>query len=146
MKRTSLAKYSQDGYIRLTMLELHAVRLVHLLSAEDTSVKGALAQLSIPCRAAGYTEWWVPAMQLSVGWDWYVDARDAGVCMAPWDVRSNIMVLTVGRTDVGAKASELLLKGHVRNLPWEHHVAATLNGFSASVGHLAAVGRPARLH
>lgn len=127
MKRLPQTRHHPDGYLRLTLAELKAMRLVHLCSAQDPSVKGMLDSLCIPFRQAGYTEWWVPAIHLSIGWDWYVDGTTMQVRMAPWDVRSNVMLVTVeAMADLGAKASEYLLRQYLASLSWPQQLTVEM--------------------
>jgi len=148
MKRLPQTPSQPDGYLRLTLAELASMRLVHLHSGEDPSVKGMLDGLCIPCRQAGYTEWWVPAIHLSIGWDWYVDTLTMQLRMAPWEVRSNVMLVTVDAlADLGAKASEYLLRQHLSNLSWPQQLAVELvHGASHLKQTAAAVTLPSVLH
>lgn len=139
MKRRSQNSCQYDGYLRLTLPELASMHLVHLHSAQDISVKGMLDSLCIPCRHAGYTEWWVPAIHLSIGWDWYVDAMTAQLHMAPWDLRSNVMLVTPdAMTDMGAQASHELLRQHLCGLAWQQQLACEFADGSSHLNQIVA--------
>lgn len=147
MKRSPHTPYHPDGYLRLTLAELKAMSLVHLCSADDPSVKGMLDSLCIPCRRAGYTEWWVPGIHLSIGWDWYVDALTAQWRMVPWEVRSNVMLVTVdAMADLGAQASEFLLREHLASMSWPQQLALELAHAAAPCQLAPYAGMPSLLH
>ncbi len=125
-QKTQLAANHADGYLRMTDLELHILPLHHLMTARDLSVEAALKGLDIPHSMAGYTEWFVERLGLSVGWDWYASEDAHELRLAPWDVRSNLMLVNRRQDDLGRALSDLHLRTWLQTHPWRTFVAKML--------------------
>ncbi|MDD5707896.1 MAG: DUF4902 domain-containing protein [Kiritimatiellae bacterium] len=121
---------SADGYVRLSLPELEAITLGHLISCldEQSGARGVLA--AVATDITGYTEWvsagW-PA--ISLGWDWQlaVAGQPAGLrrLHAP---RSNVMLVDdSSRVDHGQVKTATLLEFYVDRQAWQ---AATLDYLS----------------
>ncbi len=70
-------RLSDDGYVRLSSLELDAVKLKHLDSGVYADEPEADTTSNRVCKMNGYTEWiseTEPA--ISIGWDWEFDGYD----------------------------------------------------------------------
>lgn len=117
---------SPDGYVRVTAAGLRAVPLAHLLSELDADLNLPPSTASGACLAsiAGYTEWashTTPA--LSIGWDWRIATSDCRVRYErQGEVRSNIMLVTARRQDLGELATLAALGVAVDDLDWERAV------------------------
>jgi hypothetical protein len=117
---------SADGYVRLTVAAFSAISLAHLLSELDADIHPPPRSASGACLASivGYTEWaskGTPA--LSLGWDWRIVTTAGRVrYQREGEVRSNVMLIDARRRDLGALATEVLLRVAVDALGWERAV------------------------
>ena len=121
---------SADGYVRLSLQELEAITLSHLISCLDEQGGARAMSAAVATDITGYTEWvsagW-PA--ISLGWDWQLAAagQPAGLrrLHAP---RSNVMLVDdSSRVDHGQVKTATLLEFYVDRQPWQ---AATLDYLS----------------
>ena len=114
---------SEDGYLRLTLRQLRAVPLIHLISGLDIepaeeqseSVGAMLAAI------AGYTEWIsLTRPAISVGWDWFLDVAGRKVrYLRIGEPRSNIMLLDPHKRDLGPMQTAVALALLVDELVWQ---------------------------
>jgi hypothetical protein len=121
---------SADGYVRLSLQELEAIPLSHLISCLDGQGGARAMSAAVATDITGYTEWvsagW-PA--ISLGWDWQLPATGPGArprrLHAP---RSNVMLVDdSSRVDHGQAKTAMLLEFYVDRQPWQ---AATLDYLS----------------
>jgi len=121
---------SADGYVRLTLAAYGAMQLAHLLSGLDVDAQlpsgnGVGASVA---SITGYTEWASHSASnsvsharavLSLGWDWRI-ATGAGRVYYQRDgeVRSNVMLLDSRLRDLGARATDALLRAAIDRLDW----------------------------
>ena len=117
---------SEDGYVRLTVAAFRAIRLTHLLSELDADINPPPSTASGACLASivGYTEWASPTPPaLSLGWDWRIATHGCRVRFErEGEVRSNVMLVSAQRRDLGAMATGVLLCDAVDMLGWEQAV------------------------
>lgn len=121
------------GYIYLTVAELCAGTLVHLLSGVDQechldSCTGAMAT-----DITGYTEWVsAGAPVLTIGWDWQMIAEENVVRLERvGPPSSNVMLLSPGRRELGSACTVALLNDYLDGFDWQ---AATLVHIGARQG------------
>lgn len=121
---------SPDGYIRLSLTQLGAVKLIHLTSGLDEDMPACTTESAAATAITGYTEWvsdTIPA--ISIGWDWIMHVRDGAVRLTRLgEPRSNCMLKNEDDADLGPIRSNAALAGFVDTLAWqgeaEHHIAS----------------------
>lgn len=114
---------STDGYIRLSLAQIQAIELSHLITGLDEDAPTQHCTGAIHTAITGYTEWIsAGSPALTLGWDWQMEAGQDLLCLkrvgAP---RSNIMLLDGERRDLGHEASGRLLAALVDALVWQDH-------------------------
>jgi Domain of unknown function (DUF4902) len=109
-----------DGYVRLSKLELRALRMYHLASEIDASIglPGYLDRREPSGLITGFTEWagmW-DERAISIGWDWGV-VKSVIVMLNPSEIRTNVQVV-----DENGFAAPLLTRIYllekIETLPW----------------------------
>ncbi|WP_144152497.1 DUF4902 domain-containing protein [Paraburkholderia sp. BCC1885] len=119
-----------DGYVRVPEFMLTRLTLAHVSSGIDEGLLADLRADAIDALDAGYTEWQgvIPPLtpQVSVGWDWYIDATSGAFLIAWGDVRSNLMGVDRSGTDLGMDCSARALVHRLMHLNWSHPVAANV--------------------
>jgi len=121
------------GYIYLTVDELCAGALVHLVSGVDQECGLACAVGATATAITGYTEWVSQGEPiLTLGWDWqmYVDG-DAVCLQRVGPPSSNLMLQSPARRDLGHARTIALLNDYVDGFDWQH---ATLGHINARYG------------
>lgn len=107
---------SADSYIRLSLEQLQAVRLEHLISdldADPAPTGGEATAIS------GYTEWAsAEAPRVSLGWDWELAPHDGGLRRLGLP-RSNVMLVDAAGADLGPAASDAALARLVDRMDWQ---------------------------
>jgi hypothetical protein len=116
------------GYIYLTVDELCAGALVHLISGvdqdgRDTSAGGAMSTV-----ISGYTEWISQGEHvLTLGWDWQMRTSGATVSLQRvGPSSSNLMLQSATRCDLGHARTVELLNAYVDSFDWQQ----------ATLGHI----------
>lgn len=115
-----------DGYVRMSLAELQATPLTHLMSHldEEEANEGGLA---LPI--TGYSEWissGTPA--ITIGWDWQLQLCPDDVKLTVLhEPRSNIMLLDTQGSDLGAATTGRLLAEFVDSLAWRKEVMDELD-------------------
>lgn len=120
---------SSDGYVRLSIQQLQATPLTHLISGlDDDILLPAAADAAQATDITGYTEWINeddPA--LTVGWDWQLCATRPGCpLIRVSEPRSNILLQDAAGADHAPADSEKLLGAHIDTLDWQPVVQAFL--------------------
>jgi hypothetical protein len=120
------------AYIYLTVDELCAGALIHLISGVDEDCQGSTGG-AIVTAITGYTEWVSHGGPvLTIGWDWQMAGSGKVVSLqrvgAP---SSNLMLQSPCRRDLGHARTVELLKAYVDSFDWQH---ATLGHISARYG------------
>ena len=111
---------SADSYIRLTLEQLQAVRLEHLISdidADRPPAGGAATATAI----SGYTEWASAEVpRVSLGWDWELAPYEGGLRPRRLGLpRSNVMLVDAAGADLGPAASDAALARLVDQMDWQ---------------------------
>ncbi len=119
---------SDTGYIYLTVDELCAGVLVHLISGVDAQ-DGLACAGAVVTQITGYTEW-VSAngRLLTIGWDWQMTADGLQRIGTP---SSNLMLQSRARRDLGHARTVELLKEYLDSFNWQ---AATLGHICTRYG------------
>lgn len=115
---TNTYSISDDGHIRLSLPELRAVHLQHLISGLDEDVPDTLSDSALPTTISGYTEWvsdTVPV--ISIGWDWQM--FDSSWPVRVGEPRSNLILQDARHMDVGYFKTAALLETFVDTLDWQ---------------------------
>lgn len=117
------------GYIYLTVDELCAGALVHLISGidQDCRIAGAGA---VATAITGYTEWVSEdGPVLTIGWDWQMTADGDQVRLKRISPpSSNVMLQSPARRDLGHARTLALLNDYLDGFDWQ----------PATLGHIGA--------
>lgn len=130
MTTTQTLTVSPDGYVRLSLEQLQAIPLNHLISGMDETGEAANCDASAT-EITGYTEWvsnGTPAITL--GWDWHMQAQNQQTQLhRVSDPRSNIMLTdNISGMDLGQAKTTTLLQLHIdKTHSWQEAVLAYLN-------------------
>lgn len=120
----------ETGYIYLTVDELCAGALVHLISGVDQECEWVSCTGAMATAITGYTEWISEGERVvTLGWDWQM--RGAGATVRLERIgppSSNVMLQSAARRDLGHARTAVLLNAYVDGLDWQ---AATLGHISA---------------
>jgi hypothetical protein len=110
------------GYIYLTLDELCAGALVHLISGVDQEGGGTGACGAVATVITGYTEWIGQGERvLTLGWDWKMWSEGDTVRLQRiGPPSSNLMLQTPGRRDLGHARTVALLNDYVDSFDWQH--------------------------
>lgn len=131
----------------MTEAELHILQLQHVLTSRDRSVEAELDELGIPHVMAGFTEWFVPRLGASLGWDWYVPSAGEALALAPWEARSNVMLIGHHLQDLGWKLSDNQLKTWLNSFPWQRTIEDCIcNEFTQLNDIVAICGAQKNMH
>ena len=118
---------STDGYIRLRVTHLSALRFVHLGTERDSSFLAELQTKTVPARVAGFCEWMsdtTPAV--SVGWGWFIHNPSNRLLLAPEAVRSNVMLTDIYGYDLGPVVTSDLFGTWLTSYDWQNAVSIAL--------------------
>lgn len=116
------------GYIYLTVDELCAGALVHLVSGVDQEGGGAGACGAVATVITGYTEWISQGERvLTLGWDWQMWSEGDTVRLQRiGPPSSNLMLQSPERRDLGHARTVALLNDYVDSFDWQ----------DATLGHI----------
>jgi hypothetical protein len=122
-----------NSYIYLTVDELCAGALVHLVSGIDQEAASAPAAGAIATAITGYTEWIGTGQPVvTLGWDWQMCASgDVVRLQRIGPPSSNLMLQSPARHNLGHARTAQLLNDYVDGFDWQ---AATLRHISARHG------------
>jgi hypothetical protein len=121
---------SPDGYIRLSLTQLGAVKLIHLTSGLDEDMPACTAESAAATAITGYTEWVTDTTPvISIGWDWIMHVRDGMIGLTRLgEPRSNCMLQNDTDDDLGPARNSTALAGFVDTVAWqcetERHIAS----------------------
>lgn len=109
------------GYIYLTVDELRAGALVHLISGVDLEFLRTDGTGALVTAITGYTEWVSEhAPVLTIGWDWQMTAEDNVVRLKRISPpSSNVMLQSAARRDLGHARTVTLLNEYLDGLDWQ---------------------------
>jgi len=116
------------GYIYLTVDELCAGALVHLISGLDQECRPGCATGATATAITGYTEWIGQGERiLTLGWDWQMRMCGNAVrLLRVGPPSSNLMLQSPARRDLGHARTVALLNDYVDSFDWQH----------ATLGHI----------
>ena len=122
-----------NRYIYLTVEELRAGALVHLISGVDEETGVPCCAGAVTTAITGYTEWIsAERPRLTLGWDWQMCARgDVVLLQRIGPSSSNLMLQSPARHNLGHALTVLLLNAYVDDFDWQ---ADTLGHISARYG------------
>lgn len=107
---------SNDGYIRMTLLQLQGIPLQHLLSGLDEDCSATIA---------GYTEWLSEGQPaITLGWDWCMVGH--AKLQRVDEPRSNLMLVDEAGCDLGYDATLVLLGKFVDGMEWQKTTLSAL--------------------
>jgi hypothetical protein len=114
-------EYSEDGYIRLTFQQLCMLQFSQRQTINDDDLREELIEQDVPAVGAGYCDWLdaSTAVQISVGWAWFVTAHDAPPLLAPGGLSSNVMITSVDGNDLGPVKTDELLRAWLSGQVWQ---------------------------
>jgi hypothetical protein len=115
---------SPEGLIRLSISELLATPMKHLISGVDVDGASGLDQCGCPTSISGYTEWVSSnAPTISIGWDWYIQS---GPCGSFWTrvglPSSNVLLIEARDNEEDWDKSRNILATVVDAFPWREHL------------------------
>ena len=112
---------ADTGYIYMTLDELCAGALIHLISGVDQESGLVTAVGAIATDITGYTEWISDGCRvLTIGWDWQMTAHGNGVQL--WRVgppSSNLMLQSPMRRSLGHARTVELLNQYLDGFNWQ---------------------------
>lgn len=122
-----------NSYIYLTVEELRAGALVHLMSGVDEETDVPAGNGAVATAITGYTEWIGTGQPvLTLGWDWQMRAcGDVVRLQRIGPPSSNLMLQSPARHDLGHALTVQLLNAYVDEFDWQ---AATLGHIGACHG------------
>ena len=117
------------GYIYLTVDELCAGALVHLISGVDQECPLRIATGATATAITGYTEWISQGERiLTLGWDWQMHTiGDAVRLQRVGPPSSNLMLQSPSGRDLGHARTVELLNAYVDAFDWQHATLGHIN-------------------
>lgn len=115
---------SPEGLIRLSISELLAIPMKHLVSGVDVDGPSTLSHCGRATMISGYTEWVsVNNPTISIGWDWHIQSGAYGFFWARVGLPSSNVRLIKGRDNSEDwDKSRNLLATVVDALPWRERM------------------------
>lgn len=113
-----------DTFVRLPVADLAGIAPWHLQSGvDDGPAEGSASHGTL----SGFTEWAAGSQRvLSMGWDWTFD-RESRRLTAHWNtLRTNIMVINDGGSDLGREGTRTCIANLMSNVGWESVTASAL--------------------
>ncbi|USX20863.1 DUF4902 domain-containing protein [Oxalobacteraceae bacterium OTU3REALA1] len=112
---------SADSYIRLSLEQLQALRLEHLISDIDADHPPHADGEATAIAISGYTEWaTAEAPRVSLGWDWELAPHDGSLRPRRLGLpRGNVMLVDAAGADLGPAASAAALARLVDQMAWQ---------------------------
>ena len=115
-----------DGYLRLTIQEFNALRLIHCWSVIDDGVQAELLTAGLDSKCGGYTEWMgvYESDSASVGWSWYESSagRFEIVPRALGAIGTNLMLIGARGEDLGSNMTDDFLRSRLAVTQWQQSV------------------------
>lgn len=114
-------EYSNNGYIRLTYPQFCTLHFPKRLSIEDDDVRRELIDQALPAFCAGYCDWVddTTAVQVSIGWAWFIADDSATQQLAPGGFSSNVMFISLEGADLGVAKTNELLENWLAGISWQ---------------------------
>lgn len=126
----------RDGFLRIALEDLLAVRLVHLVSGLDEDDPRQVRRCGTITSIMGYTEWVSEGMAepVSLGWDWRLDQLQTGEtnCMRIGLPRSNVMLIDSAKRDYGWDRNLQVLASIVDAIPWADETRSAIERCSVA--------------
>lgn len=113
---------SEDGYVRVPLSAILAMRLTHFLSGLDDDSPEHPLEGGCSASISGYTEWLTNTDPvITVGWDWYLDlTTGAPVYVRDGLPRTNLMALDgASAQDIGDLQTGALLATLIDRSGWQ---------------------------
>ena len=115
------------GLISLTLQDLIAIELKHLISGLDTESENSIINCGRETEIAGFTEWiseTKPA--ITIGWDWCFDYKKSYTSLQPLGhPRSNIILIDESRKEYSYEDNLIGLSHFINTFPWHKTVQQT---------------------
>jgi hypothetical protein len=114
-------EYSENGYIRVTYAQFCGLRFPKRLFIEDDELRRELVDQELPAFCAGYCDWVddTTAVQVSIGWAWFITGTDCAQRLAPGGFSSNVMFVSPDGMDLGAAKTNELLATWLSGISWQ---------------------------
>lgn len=130
-------EYSENGYIRLTYAQFCALNFPKRLFIEDDELRRELVDQELPAFCAGFCDWVddTTAVQVSVGWAWFITGTDSTQRLAPGGFSSNVMFVSVDGTDLGSAKTNEMLEEWLTGVLWQAFVGFDDVGNAKMVAH-----------
>jgi hypothetical protein len=137
LESSSMPMLCADGYMRCTIPELHALKLIHLHTAidEDDIDLPDRTQGCLPALIHGYTEWISDTEPtVSLGWDWCLEWYEGQAqCRSLNMPRTNLMMIDQEGRDLGDQKTLKVLQDYLALFDWSNQVVdATLKYYGST--------------
>lgn len=115
---------SPEGLIRLSISELLATPMKHLVSGVDEDGASPLSHCGSATMISGYTEWIsTNTPTISIGWDWHIQSGAYGSFWVRVGLPSSNVLLIKGRDNSEAWGESRNLLATVADaLPWRERM------------------------
>lgn len=112
---------SDTGYVRLSFEELQNLMLVHLISGMDDDAPVRASDSATETAIGGYTEWVSTGNPpITLGWDWQMLFENKFISLRRVsEPRSNVMLQSAGRLDLGHDKTVMLLETFIDAYDWQ---------------------------
>jgi len=117
-----------DGYLRMTLDDVLALRFTHLISGLDQHVDLPDQFCGTSTTISGYTEWVASNDRtVTVGWDWILETAETGIrCLRVGQPRSNVLIGDLERRPFDWRTSEAVIGSVVDSIPWQESARSAL--------------------
>jgi hypothetical protein len=119
---------AEDGLIRLTLRQMRALPLVHLLSGLD-EFEPNVPRCGSRTTITGYTEWLGgPSLDVTMGWDWRFEmAGPVPLWRRSGSPRSNVQLVDSYGRDMEWDRNLILLGSVVDALSWAEQARSAIS-------------------
>jgi len=116
--------FSDDGYIRMTLLKLSELYFAQRTSITDDDLRNELRDQDVPAYQAGFCDWISvgAATHVCIGWAWFTICREGAVLLAPGGISTNVMLTAPDGRDLGMAKTNELISAWLSSQSWQNEV------------------------
>lgn len=116
-----------DGLVRLSLAQLRALQLRHLMSGLDEAPEQP-SRCGTPASLRGYTEWiGADGSPVTLGWDWQLEAElGCARCVRIGHPFSNLVLVDDAGVEVDWSTNLRELSSLIDELPWSGVISAAV--------------------
>jgi hypothetical protein len=113
--------YGPTGYIQLAFPQFRSLTFPRRTAFEDHDLRRELINQAFPALSAGYCDWIddTTAVQVCIGWAWFIAFGDRCQRLAPGGFSSNVMFTRRGGRPLGSVRTGRLLRAWLSTHPWQ---------------------------